>query len=348
MKTGARSSRSISLWFAGASVLLGVSICVSLSMGQLGFLHPGELWNLIVSLISGRELDSSQEVLAKSFWLIRLPRILLALLVGANLAVAGAIMQALFYNPLAEPYVAGVSSGAALGGVLAITTGLETLLGLNAVALLAFAGAMIMSLIVFQVAKRSGRISMASLLLTGIAVGGLAQAITTLLILRSDPYNIRSVLVWLMGSLAFRSWNYVLVLLPYSILGLFAAWFFHRALNAMATGEESAHYLGIPLERTKILLLLIAAILAASAVAASGIIGFIGLMVPHIVRMTLGANHRTLLPGSVLVGGILLLWSDLLARTISPGEEMPIGIVTGVLGCLFFLYLLKQTQRRIF
>jgi iron complex transport system permease protein len=137
-------------------------------------------------------------------------------------------------------------------------------------------------------------------------------------------------------------------LLPYSVVGLSAVWFYHRAMNAMATGQEPAHFLGVHLERTKIILLIIAALLAASAVAASGIIGFIGLMVPHIVRMTLGANHRTLLPGSVLVGGILLLWSDILARNISSGEEMPIGIVTGVLGCLFFLYLLKQTQQRIF
>lgn len=332
-------------WFAVVLPVLAGSMVVSISLGQMGWLSLREMVDLFFGGVPGAAAQG--DTMATAFWHIRLPRTLLAVLVGINLAVAGAIMQSLFYNPLAEPYVAGVSAGAALGGVLAITTGLQTaVLGLNAVALAAFAGATVMSLVVYHVARRGGRISMASLLLTGIALGGLAQAITTLLILQSDPYNVRNVLVWLMGSLAFRGWNYVFALLPYSVLGLGAGFWHWRSLNALATGETAAHSLGVDLERTRFVLLLVASMLAASAVAVGGIIGFVGLMVPHIARMVVGGNHRALLPGCVLGGAILLLWADILARLISPGQEMPIGIVTGVLGCLFFLHLLQQGRGR--
>lgn len=335
------SRGTASRWFVLGGIVLTVSAVLSICIGQMGFLDPRTLLDL--------GSPGSDDALRIAFWHLRLPRTVLALLVGMHLALAGAIMQALFYNPLAEPYVAGVSAGAALGGVIAITTGLEAAwFGLNMVAFAAFVGATIMSLIVYQVARRAGRVSMASLLLTGIAVGGLSQAITTLLILQSDPYNVRNVLVWLMGSLAYRNWSYVWALLPYTVMGLSATWYLHRTLNVLATGEDTAHHLGLNPERAKFILLLISAMLAASAVAVSGIIGFVGLMVPHMVRMVVGANHRVLIPGCLLAGSILLLWADILARTIAPAQEMPIGVVTGVLGCLFFLYLLRGTQKKIY
>ena len=253
----------------------------------------------------------------------------------------------MFYNPLAEPYIVGVSAGAALGAVVAMILGLEAaFFGLNGVAVFAFAGATGTTFIVYRVAQRAGKVSISTLLLTGIAVGGLMQAFTTLLILQAEPYHIRNVLAWLMGSLAYRDWNYAIVLLPYTLIGLTVACLHYRTLNALATGEESAHYLGVNVERAKLVLLLVASLLAASAVAVSGIIAFVGLIVPHLVRILLGANHRILLPASILVGSFLVMWADIIARTVAPGQEIPIGVVTSVLGCLFFLYLLRHYKGR--
>ena len=336
-------------WFLGMTAFLFLSVVVGLTKGPVGWLSLGEIFHLAQSSLTNTFVDEDERRLATVLWHLRLPRVVLAMLVGANLAVAGVLMQALFYNPLAEPYVAGVSSGAAFGAVLAITLGLRTGWGgLQAVSALAFAGATLTTFLVYRIALQNGRISMAGLLLTGIAMSGLLHALTALLILQSNPYQVRSVLDWLMGSLAFRNWTYVGALLPYSLIGWSLAWRMHRVLNALATGDESAHYLGIPLRRSQFLLLAVAALLAGSAVAAVGIIAFVGLLVPHLVRMTLGANHRLLLPGSLLAGGVFLIWSDVLARNLAAGQEIPIGIVTAVMGCLFFIYLLKQNRGRVF
>ncbi len=347
MKEGKTSLGGGIAFFTLFSLLLLFSIWFSLSLGQLGFTQPSELIQILKAHMGKGQLEGPMKDLSIILWKIRLPRIALALLVGANLAVAGALMQALFYNPLAEPYIVGVSAGAALGAVVAMILGLEAaLFGLNGVAIFAFIGATGTTFIVYRVAQRAGKVSISTLLLTGIAVGGLMQALTTLLILQAEPYHIRNVLAWLMGSLAYRDWDYVIVLLPYTLVGLTVACYHYRTLNALATGEESAHYLGVNVERAKLILLLVASLLAASAVAVSGIIAFVGLIVPHLVRILLGANHRILIPASILVGSFLVMWADIMARTIAPGQEIPIGVVTGVLGCLFFLYLLRHYKGR--
>lgn len=340
---------------AVTTVVLALALLVSLwaavAFGQLGTAGPFDVLDAIFARLglSGDTPDAVTGVLRGVIWNIRLPRALLALLVGANLAVAGAIMQALFYNPMAEPYVVGVSSGAALGAVIAVIAGLEAAwAGLNGVALAAFAGGVATTFLVYRVAEKAGRVQIATLLLTGVAVGGILQAATTFLLLRQDATQIRSVLVWLMGSLALRGWDYPLALLPYSIVGLTVAGACHRMLDTLSTGDEPAHHLGLDVDRAKRLLLAVAAMLAAASVATAGIVAFVGLIVPHAVRLMVGAGHRRLIPACAAGGAILVLWADLAARYAVPGEEIPIGVVTGVIGCAAFLVLLQRQRRRVF
>ncbi|HIG28746.1 MAG TPA: iron ABC transporter permease [Verrucomicrobiales bacterium] len=338
-----KSIHSTFLLIAGI-LLICISGYLSVSFGDLGWITPSEMLNILTIKISGNSPEDRTSSLHQVFWTVRLPRVFLAVIVGANLAVAGVLMQALFQNPLADPYVTGISSGAAFGAVTAMTLGFSQLIGMNGIAVCAFMGAGATTIVVYRISNHGGRRNAAYLLLTGIAVGGLMQALTAFLLLRNDPYNMRNILVWLMGSLAYRSWTYVWVLLPYSLLGLSSAFFLHRTLNLLSTGEESAHYLGLSLFRSRRILLLIATLLTAGSVAATGIIAFVGLIVPHILRILLGPDHRGLIPASMLLGPILLIWADMASRILVPGREIPIGIVTGVLGCLFFLGILKARK----
>lgn len=292
--------------------------------------------------------DPSMDNRVTIIWELRLPRVALAVLVGAALAVAGVLLQALFENPMADSFVVGVSPGAALGAVLAASFGLEvSMSALNTVTVFAFGGALATTALVYFLAKRGSRVAVSLLLLTGMAVGGLATAMTTLLLMRQEVFTLRGSMSWLFGSLANHGWIYTGALLPYVIAGAGVAFFFWRELNLLALGEESAHHLGVPLERTKLILLGTAALLAAAAVSVSGIIGFIGLIVPHICRKLLGPNHRLVLPGAMLMGGLLLVWADLLSRRLMTGEEVPIGVITSILGGLFFLALLARTKSRL-
>lgn len=338
---------------AGAAIalVLLVSFGASVAVGQLGVAGPVEIIRALWAGLTGDAgaPEGAEGLLRGVIWNIRLPRAVLAVLVGANLAVAGAMMQALFYNPMAEPYLVGVSSGAALGAVVAVALGLEAAWsGLNVVALAAFAGAVLTVFIVYRVAERAGRVQLATLLLTGVAVGGILQAMTTFLLLRQDATQIRSVLVWLMGSLALRGWEYPMALLPYSIVGLGIGWGCHRMLDSLSTGEETAHHLGLNVDFAKKLLLATSAMLAAASVATAGIVAFVGLIVPHAARLIVGARHGRLIPASALGGAVLVLWADLLARYAVPGEEIPIGVVTGVVGCAAFLLLLRSQRKRAF
>lgn len=328
-----------------ATVLL-VSVILSAGIGSVA-LHPWEIVRVIWRHLGGhvRVDDTTDNIV----WNLRLPRIALALLVGAALAVAGALMQALFHNPMADPYIVGVSSGAALGAVVVFALGLQASLGgLNAVSLLAFIGGLAVTLLVYAMARRGGRVPVSTLLLTGIALGSLMQAVTAFLLLQRQSNEMHEVMSWLMGSLANKEWTHVLVLLPYTVVGVVCALLCARELNILALGDETAHHLGVSLERTRLLLLLLASLLAAAAVAVSGIIAFVGLIVPHLMRLLIGPNHRLLLPACLLSGGLLLVWADVLARVLVHGGELPIGIVTSVLGAPFFLYLLHRRDGRSF
>jgi len=326
------------------AVLLVVSAIISAGIGAVR-LHPGEVAKVIWHHLGGQiSIDPTADAIV---WGLRLPRIALAILVGAALATAGALMQALFHNPMADPYIVGVSSGAAFGAVLMVALGLNVVtFGIfSLMPLAAFLGGLLITFLVYALARRTGRVPIGTLLLTGIAVGGLLQAVTSFLLLQQSSTELRMVMSWLMGSLDGRQWSHVLGLLPYTAIGLLGVLALQRDLNVLALGDETAHHLGVNVERSKFLLLLIASLLAAAAVAVSGIIAFVGLIIPHLMRLIVGPNHRVLLPACLLCGGLLLIWADVIARSLLPGSELPIGIVTSVLGSPFFLYLLHRRER---
>jgi iron complex transport system permease protein len=319
------------------AALLLVSVVLSTGIGTVA-LHPLDVLAALRAHFGGPAVDPQLQTIV---WDLRLPRIFLALLIGGGLGVAGALMQALFHNPMADPYIVGVSSGAAVGAVTALALGIgATVLGLNATSLLAFSGALAVTLLVYTLSRRGGRVHVPTLLLNGIAVGALASALTAFVLLQQQSSDMRAVLAWLMGGLTSADWPRVASLLPYTVVGVTVALVWQRELNILALGEETAHYLGVDLERTKLLLLAVASLLAAACVAVGGIIAFVGLVVPHLARLLVGPNHRVLLPACVLGGGLLLVWADVVARTIVPGSEVPIGIITSALGSPFFLFLL--------
>ncbi len=275
---------------------------------------------------------------------IRLPRLALAILVGAALAVSGAAMQGFFQNPMADPYIVGVSSGAALGATIGMVFRVNFwFAGLSATPLLAFLGALGATFLVYALSLRGGRVPVVLLLLIGVAVGALASAATSFLMILGDE-DTRLVLFWLLGSLSSRRWDHVYMVLPYVVIGITVIWIYARDLNVLLLGEETAQHTGIEVERVKQVVLGAAALLAAAAVSASGIIGFVGLIVPHFMRILIGPDHRNLIPVSALAGALLLVLADMLARSLIAPSEIPIGIITSVLGCPFFLFLISRRK----
>ena len=279
---------------------------------------------------------------------VRLPRAVLGVVVGAALAAAGAVMQGFFRNPMADPYIIGISPGAALGAVLAIVLDIRLrVLSLGAVPLFAFAGALAVTFVVYALARRGGRVPVGTLLLTGIAVGALASAVTSALIIYRQN-DMGQAVVWLMGSLNGRGWGHVAMVAPLAVAGAAIARVYARELNVMLLGDEPAQYVGVDVERARRALLVTSAMLAAAAVAACGVIGFVGLIVPHMMRRIVGPDHRRLLPASLLAGAALVVLADLAARTVLAPRELPIGIITAVIGAPFFLYLLWRTRETAF
>ena len=273
---------------------------------------------------------------------VRLPRVMLAALVGMSLAVAGTTFQGLFRNPMADPYVIGVSSGAALGACIAILLSVDlNFLGIGAVPAFAFAGALIAVSIVYRLARRGNKVPVTTLLLSGIAVGSFLSAIVSLLVFFSGQ-QLHQVTFWLMGGFSARGWDYVKMCLPYMTLGSIVISVFTRDMNALVLGEESAQHLGVDVERVKVILLMTASLLTAAAVSVSGLVGFVGLIVPHICRIMVGPDHRTLLPAAALTGALFLVGSDALARVVVAPNELPVGIVTSLFGGPFFIYLLHR------
>lgn len=276
---------------------------------------------------------------------LRLPRVLLAALVGSALAIAGAVFQALFRNPMADPYVLGVSAGAALGATVAFLFPLNYLpLGIGFVPLAAFGGAILTVILVSCLARYGGYVSLYNMLLSGIAVGAFFSALVSLLMYFSRRH-LQQVVFWLMGGLNRANWPYVRLALPYFILGFAVALIHARALNALLLGEETAASLGVEVERTKKWLLVSASLLTATAVAVSGPIGFVGLIVPHVLRLLVGPDHRLLLPASAFGGAILVVVADTLARTVIAPTELPVGLIMSLGGAPFFISMLRHQKR---
>jgi iron complex transport system permease protein len=276
---------------------------------------------------------------------LRLPRILLATLVGAGLAAAGAAFQGLFRNPLADPFVIGASGGASLGATLAIILGLDTtLFGFGPVPLAAFAGTIAAVFLVYSISQTGSRASSMTLLLAGASLSTVLTSIVSFLMLVSDR-EMHEIFAWLMGGFGGRSWPHLWSSAPYLILGWLVLWLLARPLDALACGDDTAQTVGLHLHRARGAVIAAASLTTAAAVAAGGIIGFVGLVAPHIARLFFGASHHRLIPASALCGALLLLLADDIARTILAPVELPTGIITSLIGGSFFLYLLKTRQQ---
>ncbi len=321
-----------SVW-PGIALSAGVLVAcllVSLAFGPAS-LSLGEVWHFVTTGPVPGDLPNA------IFWQIRLPRVLVACLVGAELAVAGVILQDLFLNPLTDPYVTGVSSGAALGATIGIVLHLSNLPWMTVLALI---GGFLTLGIVWMAARRRGRIDIFVLLLAGVTISYLASAVVTVLMIRANQ-DMYAIVYWLMGSFSGRGWPDVeiaLVAVPFMIAPLF----FAKEMDILLQGEKRALELGVEVERTKRVLLVTAGVLTAIAVSVSGIIGFVGLVVPHIVRLLVGPGHRSLLPVSLLLGASMMGIADLLSRTVIAPNEIPVGVVTTFVGAPLFVYLLRR------
>ena len=315
------------------SVQISLLTTFSILMSQLPLVEIAQTWSSAISTI----------VLE-----IRLPRVILAGLVGAALAIAGATYQGLFRNPLADPYLIGVAQGASLGAVIGFL--LPTTwhgLGFGIVPVLAFIGALISTTVVYSLARVGKTLPITTLILAGVALGALLASIVSYLIISSGE-KMHGIIFWLMGSFSLSQWSEVKVVLPYIAVGILVILLFARLLNVMQLDEEQAQQLGINVERLKIVLLVAATLVTAASVSFVGIIGFVGIIIPHAVRLVWGADHRFLLPLSILVGAIFLILADIVARTILAPTEIPIGVITALCGAPFFLYLLRRRGRAIF
>ena len=279
---------------------------------------------------------------------IRLPRVILAGLVGAALATAGATYQGLFRNPLADPYLIGVAQGASLGAVIGFLLPISWHgMGFGIVPLLAFVGALVSTAVVYSLARVGGALPVTILILAGVALGALLGSVVSYLIISSGE-KMHGIIFWLMGSFSLSQWSEVKLVLPYVVVGIAVILLFARLLNVMQLDEEQAQQLGVNVERLKLILLVAATLITAASVSFVGIIGFVGIIIPHAVRLVWGADHRFLLPLSVLTGAIFLILADVIARTVLAPTEIPIGVITALCGAPFFLYLLRRRRRVIF
>lgn len=321
-------------------------LLIVLPLSVLTALMAGPVWLQLWG--EGGLFSAANELIVTQ---IRLPRVILTALVGAVLAASGVVMQGLFRNPLADPSLIGVSSGASAGASFVIVIaapllGSSQLLGISLVAVGAFIGAMSATALVYRIAARGGQTSVATMLLAGIAISALAGALNSFLSYIADNFMLRQISLWQMGSLAGASWEKVgLASLCFSLL-IWRFHYFRQALNALLLGESQARFLGIDVDRLKRNIIISVALAMGVAVALTGTIAFVGLVVPHLLRLLIGPDHKYLLPASCLLGAILLLLADALSRFVLAPAELPIGVVTALLGAPFFLSLLNQQQKR--
>jgi len=337
-----RLSRARALHGGLALVLVLVSVA-SLTVGATGV----SLGGVLGKLASGEALSRMERVVLLD---IRLPRLAMGLCVGAALAISGAVMQGLFRNPLADPGIVGVGAGAGLGAILAIVlgsflpAGLLAMAGGHLVPLAAFLGGWGTTLLLYRVSTRHGRTSVATMLLAGIALAALAGAVSGILVYLADDQQLRDLTFWGLGSLAGASWTKLSAAAPIILIAIGGAALMGRGLNALALGEATAAHIGIPVQRLKNAAILAVAAATGAAVAVSGGIGFVGIVVPHLLRLASGPDHRALLLNSALLGATLLVGADMIARSLIAPAELPIGIVTAVLGAPVFLWILLRQR----
>lgn len=318
-------------------LLLFIALLLSLAIGSV-FLSPQELWQTVM----GRGTEISTSIL----WRIRLPRTILIALTGAALGGSGATYQGLFRNPLADPFLIGVASGAGLGAVIAMSVRWPySFWGLMAIPMAAFIAALLTVFIVYTLARVGQTIPTTNLILAGVAFSSFATSLTSFLMIRSTS-EVRRALGWLLGGASQSGWTAIVAIMPYVIIGLGILLFSGHALNLLQFGDDQAQQLGLNVTRTKRVLLIASSLATAAAVAFSGIIGFIGLIVPHLIRLWFGPDYRRLLPLAILGGAAALLISDVIARVVIAPQEIPVGIVTSLAGAPFFLWVLRRSKNQ--
>lgn len=341
--TNTNPTKATGLWITallGVVALLG-SLSVAVSVGAVAV--PLEtVWGILINKITpdtiSQDWSKGREAIV---WDIRFPRAILACFVGAGLAMVGASLQAVTRNPLADPHLLGISAGGAFGAILALLhTGL--FLGLLTVPFLAFLGSLGATLIVLAVSRFASATSADRLVLAGVAVSFIVLSAANVLIFLGDPKATHTVVFWMLGGLGLAQWDQLIY--PASVLLVCGTylWLKSGTLNAMTVGDETATTLGIPVDRFRLTIFVIGALITGVMVAFSGIIGFVGLMIPHIVRLIVGGDYQRLLPISALCGAVFLVWADIIARTIMAPDDMPIGIVTGLIGGVFFVWILRR------
>jgi iron complex transport system permease protein len=339
-----RAPRAVILSVSLAALLVG-GVVLSAMLGQLA-ISPGEVIGSVLRAMGiPNSLAPTDPIVESTLWVVRFPRIAMALSVGAALAVAGAVMQAIFGNPLAEPGVVGVSSGGALGAAIGIVVG-ATALGSGTIAIFAFLGGLGATLLVYAVSRANGRTEVVTLLLTGIAVNAFAGAGLAFMLFVADSGSREQIVFWQLGSLGGSRWSEVVIVVVIATLGTAVAIVLGRRYDLLALGERNARHLGVNVEQLRIGSIVLVALLTGVAVAFVGIIAFVGLVVPHVIRMAIGPAHRPLIVASAVGGGALLVLSDLLARSIVPGSDLPIGLLTSLIGGPFFFFLLFRQRRR--
>jgi iron complex transport system permease protein len=321
--------------------LLAMGVVVSASLGQLDV----SARHVVGAALSGVGIDTtwrpSHELTEQALQQIRFPRVAMAVAVGGALAVAGASMQAIFANPLAEPGVVGVSAGGALGAAIALAFGAA---GGWQVALSAFVGGLAATLLAYSTARSAGRTEMVTLLLTGIAVNAVAGAGLAFVLFAAGTAAREQIIFWQLGSLGGSRWSDALLVLGVCIAGAALAWSFGRSYDVLTLGERTAAHLGVPVERLRMVSVTLVALLSGAAVAFAGIIAFVGLVVPHIIRMAVGPAHRPLIALSLIGGAALMTWADVAARTLVHGADLPIGMLTALIGGPFFFWLVRRTR----
>ena len=298
----------------------------------------------VLSIIFGKIVNTHSLII----WDIRLPRILLAALVGAGLSVVGAVFQGMFRNQMADPYILGVSSGAALGATIIIALGIEqsVIYGAGLATIAAFIFAIITVFAVYNFGKRNNIVFISSLLLSGLAINYFLSSLISIIMMLNRKH-LERIIFWVMGSFTTASWQQLIFLIPIIFVGVIIIVFLSRDLNILATGEDTAKSLGVEVEKVKKILLFVSTLIVAACVSVSGIIGFVGLIIPHIVRLVVGADHRKLLPFSVVFGAIFMIICDTTARVIISPSEVPVGAVTALLGVPFFIYLLVKNNKKV-
>ncbi|MCH1625281.1 FecCD family ABC transporter permease [Ferdinandcohnia quinoae] len=338
--------RRLALWGGAGLVLLLLSIIVSVSLGSAK-IPLSHVWGIFLHQLPFFEgghvnwVESTEQIILK----VRLPRVFLAILVGACLSLAGAGFQGVLRNPLADPYTLGVASGSSVGAAFIILFGFHTyLFGIWTIPIVAFITGLISLMVVLRLANVHGKYKLETIILSGVVVSAFLGSIVSFMVSMSDQV-INEIVFWLMGSLALRGWSYTFVLLPYFFIGLIVLLSYGRALNLFALGERQAAHLGVNIERTRLIVLIVSTLITAAAVSIVGTIGFVGLVVPHLVRLMVGPDYRILLPLTAIFGAIYVLWADTIARTLLSPTEIPLGVVTAFLGAPFFAYLLRRNKQ---